>query len=78
MRLQPRDHLSSSTNKQEPLASRREEPKPLSDEESYKIAKQKAVAEYMQNHYKEQMKNLRERKERHAMCVWDHLAEFCW
>lgn len=39
------------------------------DEEASNITKQKAAAakKYIENHYKEQMKNLQERRERYVM-----------
>ncbi|KAK2989470.1 hypothetical protein RJ640_019569, partial [Escallonia rubra] len=65
-KFQPRDRLRSSTKKKESISCDGEEPKPLSAEEASNITKQKVAAakQYIENHYKEQMKNLQERKER--------------
>ncbi|XP_073149735.1 uncharacterized protein [Henckelia pumila] len=64
-KFQPRERLSSSAKK-DSMGSNREEPKPLSDEEASDLTKQKVAAakQYIENHYKEHMKNLQERKER--------------
>ncbi|XP_059660330.1 uncharacterized protein LOC132306782 isoform X2 [Cornus florida] len=66
-KFQQRDRLRSSTKKRDsppPFGS--DESNPLSAEEASTITKQKAAAakQYIENHYKEQMKNLQERKER--------------
>uniref|UniRef100_A0A5B7A2A9 non-specific serine/threonine protein kinase n=2 Tax=Davidia involucrata TaxID=16924 RepID=A0A5B7A2A9_DAVIN len=65
-KFQPRDRLRSSYKKKEPILTGQEESKPLSTEETSNITKQKVAAakQYIENHYKEQMKNLQERKER--------------
>ncbi|CAK9149995.1 unnamed protein product [Ilex paraguariensis] len=65
-KFQPRDRSRSSTRKKESMDSGKEESKPLSAEEASNITKQKVAAakQYIENHYKEQMKNLQERKER--------------
>lgn len=64
-KLQPRDKLRSSTRKKEPCSGGEEDSN--TDEEALSnVTKQKAAAakQYIENHYKEQMKNLQERKER--------------
>lgn len=66
-KLQPRDKLRSSTKKKEPCSGEDGESNPQMDEEALSnITKQKVAAakQYIENHYKEQMKNLQERKER--------------
>ncbi|KAI3449792.1 hypothetical protein Pfo_006457 [Paulownia fortunei] len=65
-RFQPRDRLRSSTKKKESMGSGREEPTPLSTEEASNLTKQRVAAakQYIENHYKEQMRNLQERRER--------------
>lgn len=64
-KLQPRDKLRSSTRKKEPCGGGEDDSN--TDEEALSnVTKQKAAAakQYIENHYKEQMKNLQERKER--------------
>ncbi|XP_048336776.1 uncharacterized protein LOC107425774 isoform X2 [Ziziphus jujuba] len=67
-KLQPRDKLRSSTRKKDPSgAEENDELDPQTDEEALSnITKQKVAAakQYIENHYKEQMKNLQERRER--------------
>lgn len=65
-KFQPRDRLRSSTRKKDSMGSNREDSKPLSADEASNITKQKVAAakQYIENHYKEQMKNLQERRER--------------
>lgn len=66
-KLQPRDKLRSSTKKKEPCSGENGESNPQMDEEALSsVTKQKVAAakQYIENHYKEQMKNLQERKER--------------
>ncbi|KAA8543384.1 hypothetical protein F0562_021121 [Nyssa sinensis] len=68
-KFQPRERLRSSSKKKEPILTGQEESKdskPLSAEEASNITKQKVAAakQYIENHYKEQMKNLQGRKER--------------
>ncbi|BFG42936.1 hypothetical protein CerSpe_292100 [Prunus speciosa] len=67
-KLQPRDKLRSSTRKKEPGGGGEDDSN--TDEEALSnVTKQKAAAakQYIENHYKEQMKNLQERKERRNM-----------
>ncbi|KAM7521725.1 hypothetical protein LguiA_011627 [Lonicera macranthoides] len=63
-KFQPRDRLRSASKKNESTGE--EESGPLSAEEASNVTKQKVAAakQYIENHYKEQMKNLQERKER--------------
>ncbi|XP_024024674.1 serine/threonine-protein kinase tricorner isoform X2 [Morus notabilis] len=66
-KLQPREKLRASTKKKEPCSGDNGESNPQMDEEALSnITKQKVAAakQYIENHYKEQMKNLHERKER--------------
>lgn len=66
-KLQPRDKLRSSTKKKEPCSGENGESNLQMDEEALSsVTKQKVAAakQYIENHYKEQMKNLQERKER--------------
>uniref|UniRef100_A0A7N0U857 non-specific serine/threonine protein kinase n=1 Tax=Kalanchoe fedtschenkoi TaxID=63787 RepID=A0A7N0U857_KALFE len=65
-RLQPRDR----TKKKDAGGDEREGGKPPAHEEApSSVTKQRVAAakQYIENHYKEQMKNLQERKERRAM-----------
>ncbi|KAA8550739.1 hypothetical protein F0562_002423 [Nyssa sinensis] len=68
-KFQPRDRLRSSTKNKEPILTGKEESTPLSAEEASNITKQKAAAakQYIENHYKEQTRNLQERKERRIL-----------
>ncbi|KAK6141651.1 hypothetical protein DH2020_024593 [Rehmannia glutinosa] len=60
-KFQPRDRLRSSTRKKDSMGSGREEPKSLSTEEASTLTKQRVAAakQYIENHYKEQMKIFR-------------------
>ncbi|ERN18795.1 hypothetical protein AMTRI_Chr07g24250 [Amborella trichopoda] len=64
-KFQPRDKLRSSSKKRE-TTNVNEAPKPVSEEAASNVTKQKVAAakQYIENHYKSQMKNLQERKER--------------
>ncbi|KAK6940647.1 Protein kinase domain [Dillenia turbinata] len=64
-KFQPRDKLRNSTKKKEPIEGGQEEAT-SGDEAPSNVTKQKVAAakQYIENHYKEQMKNLQERKER--------------
>ncbi|KAI9080963.1 hypothetical protein K1719_037124 [Acacia pycnantha] len=64
-KLQPRDKMRSSSKKKEDGAGV-DPNQPVDEEALYNTTKQKVAAakQYIENHYKEQMKNLRERKER--------------
>lgn len=68
-KFQPRDKLRPNTKKKEPGGSGREDSSVHSasgDEAPSNVTKQRVAAakQYIENHYKEQMKNLQERKER--------------
>ncbi|KAM7501480.1 hypothetical protein LguiB_000384 [Lonicera macranthoides] len=66
-KFQPRDKFRHSGKHKEPMGgSGREESPSLSAEEASNITKQKVAAakQYIENHYKEQKKNLQERKQR--------------
>ncbi|KAL8146958.1 hypothetical protein AgCh_004617 [Apium graveolens] len=68
-KLQPRDRAKSSAKKKGSAESEEDETKdskPLTEEEASNVTKQRvsAAKQYIENHYKEQMKNLQERKER--------------
>ncbi|XP_022860286.1 serine/threonine-protein kinase tricorner-like [Olea europaea var. sylvestris] len=64
-KFQPQDRLRSSSKKGS-MGSGREDSNPLSSEEASNLTKQRAAAakQFIENHYKTQMKNLQERKER--------------
>ncbi|XP_009336128.2 LOW QUALITY PROTEIN: serine/threonine-protein kinase tricornered [Pyrus x bretschneideri] len=70
-KLQPREKLRSSTRRKEPCAGGDGggEESNMDEEALSNVTKQKAAAakQYIENHYKEQMKNLQERKERRNM-----------
>lgn len=68
-KFQPRDRVRPSPKNKESPSVGREDSKPMSAEEASNITKQKVAAakQYIENHYKEQMKNLHERKERYAV-----------
>lgn len=69
-KFQPRDRLRSSTRKKDSMAgSDTDDPKPLTGEETSNVTKQKVAAakQYIENHYKSQMKNLQERRERRIL-----------
>lgn len=69
-KFQPRDRLRSSTKKKDStMGSGREDPQPMSAEEASNVTKQRVAAakQYIENHYKEQMRNLQERKERYII-----------
>lgn len=66
-KFQPRDRLRTSTKSKENPGTGKEGSTTLSsDEPPSSDTKQKVAAakQYIENHYKEQMKNLQERKER--------------
>ncbi|KAK4748144.1 hypothetical protein SAY87_014730 [Trapa incisa] len=69
-KFQPRDKLRAVSRKKEPGGSGREEGSAHSgDDTPSDVTKQRVAAakQYIENHYKEQMKNLQERKERRNM-----------
>lgn len=68
-RLQPRDKLRTTSSRKKDLGgSGREGPREMEsgDEALSNVTKQRVAAakQYIENHYKEQMKNLQERRER--------------
>ncbi|KAK4732072.1 hypothetical protein R3W88_025060 [Solanum pinnatisectum] len=68
-KFQPRDRLRS-TRKKDLMGSGREDPQPpMSAEEASNVTKQRVAAakQYIENHYKEQMRNLHDRKERRSI-----------
>ncbi|KAF6154751.1 hypothetical protein GIB67_032363 [Kingdonia uniflora] len=70
-KFQPRDKLRASTKKKDSGNSSGHiegSNPPFSDEALSNVTKQKVAAakQYIENHYKEQMKNLHERKERYG------------
>ncbi|XWS31404.1 hypothetical protein CRYUN_Cryun23aG0072700 [Craigia yunnanensis] len=76
LKLQPRDKLRASTRKKEPSSSGEgvgggggNDEANMDEEALSNITKQKVAAakQYIENHYKEQMKNLQERKERRTI-----------
>ena len=68
-KLQPRDRLRGSSKRRENSAGGNEEStEPVDEEELSNITKQKVAAakQYIENHYKEQRRNLQERRERYT------------
>ncbi|XP_031377318.1 serine/threonine-protein kinase tricorner-like [Punica granatum] len=66
-KFQPRDKLRATSRKKDPSGSGREEGSvPSGDDVPSSVTKQRVAAakQYIENHYKEQMKNLQERRER--------------
>ena len=72
-KLQPREKLRGSTKKKETCSNDNSDDSnsQMDDEALSNTTKQKVTAakQYIENHYKEQMKNLQERKERYV-CVY--------
>ncbi|XP_020204788.1 serine/threonine-protein kinase tricorner [Cajanus cajan] len=69
-KFQPRDRLRASTRKKDDTHGGNEVPnEPMDEETLSNITKQKVAAakQYIENHYKEQMKSLQERKERRTI-----------
>lgn len=67
-KFQPRDRLRASTRKKDDFNAGIEVSNAPVDEDSHSsVTKQKVAAakQYIENHYKEQMKSLQERKERY-------------
>nr|XP_043636720.1 serine/threonine-protein kinase tricornered-like [Erigeron canadensis] len=66
-KFQPRDRLRSNTRRKDSMGG--DEDESISEEEASNITKQKVAAakKYIENHYKEQMKNLQERRERRVL-----------
>ena len=71
-KFQPRDKLRASTRKNDDTNGEDEIPNMSMDEATLSnITKQKVAAakQYIENHYKEQMKSLQERKERYVTLI---------
>ncbi|XP_058766651.1 uncharacterized protein LOC131640258 isoform X1 [Vicia villosa] len=69
-KFQPRDRLRASTRKKDDVMGGTEDSDASVDDESLSsVTKQKVAAakQYIENHYKEQMKSLQERKERRTI-----------
>lgn len=68
-KFQPRDRLRSNTRRRDSISDGEDSNNPAMDEEASNITKQKVAAakQYIENHYKEQMKNLQERRERRIL-----------
>lgn len=67
-KFQPRDRLRAPTRKKDDVMGGAEDSDVSVDDESLSnVTKQKVAAakQYIENHYKEQMKSLQERKERY-------------
>lgn len=63
-KFQPKDRLRSNTRRRDSMDGVEDDS--ISEEEASSMTKQKVAAakKYIENHYKEQMKNLQERRER--------------
>ena len=80
LKLQPRDKLRSSTRKKDPSSSGEvgggeeegNNEANMDEEALSNVTKQKVAAakQYIENHYKEQMKNLQERRERYGFLIY--------
>ncbi|GAB2226442.1 hypothetical protein Drorol1_Dr00022250 [Drosera rotundifolia] len=68
-KFQPRDKLRASTKSKEPALVDKEGMESISEEEASNITKQRVAAakQYIEKHYKEQMKSLQERRERRSV-----------
>ncbi|XP_047311462.1 serine/threonine-protein kinase 38-like [Impatiens glandulifera] len=68
-KFQPRDRIRSSSKKKDSSVCEDEDLTTMSAEEASNVTKQKVAAakQYIENHYKEQMKNLQERKDRRVL-----------
>ncbi|KAI7730458.1 hypothetical protein M8C21_000928 [Ambrosia artemisiifolia] len=66
-KFQPRDRLRSNTRRRDSMDGTEDDS--ISEEEASNMTKQKVAAakKYIENHYKEQMKNLQERRERRIL-----------
>lgn len=66
-KFQPRERLRSSSKKKEPSDSGEGSKLPTAEEAPSNATKQKVAAakQYIEKHYKEQMKSLQERRERY-------------
>lgn len=77
-KLRPKEKPKSSPKK-EVRSNGREGLRVTSDEAPSNATKQKveAAKQYIEKHYKEQMKNLNERKERYEVCAFCLIDIFC-
>ncbi|KAI3772972.1 hypothetical protein L6452_04168 [Arctium lappa] len=68
-KFQPRERFRPSTGKRDSTGDGEDSSNSVMDEEASNITKQKVAAakQYIENHYKEQMKNLQERRERRIL-----------
>ena len=68
-KFQPRERFRSPSKKKETTAYGNEVSNPSSAEEASNTAKQRVAAakQYIEKHYKEQMKSLQERRERYGL-----------
>ncbi|KAL9260257.1 Serine/threonine-protein kinase 38-like protein [Drosera capensis] len=68
-KFQPRDKLQASTKNKGPTLVDKEGMESISEEEASNITKQRVAAakQYIEKHYKEQMKSLQERRERRSV-----------
>ncbi|CAH1423958.1 unnamed protein product [Lactuca virosa] len=68
-KFQPRERLRSNTRRRDSISDGEDSNNPTMDEEASNITKQKVAAakQYIENHYKEQMRNLQERRERRIL-----------
>ena len=72
-KLQPRE----KSKKKDSMAGGKDDSAPTSDDDGpSNVTKQRVAAakQYIEKHYKEQMKNLQERKERYDLTPWITLA----
>ncbi|RVX19387.1 hypothetical protein CK203_008772 [Vitis vinifera] len=73
-KFQPRERVRPSARKKEGTGAEKEETNPTAgDETPSNVTKQKVAAakQYIENHYKEQMKSLQERRERYDNTLKD-------
>lgn len=70
-KFQPRDKLKSSHTKKKETENEKDGQKPPVDEAPSTITKQKVAAakQYIENHYKAQMKCLQDRRERYLLLL---------
>ena len=76
-KLQPRDKLRSASKKKDSGMGGKEDWTPIVDEDTPSNITQQRVAaakQYIEKHYKEQTRNLQERRERYAL---DFNESFC-
>nr|GMD18666.1 serine/threonine-protein kinase tricorner-like [Ipomoea batatas] len=68
-KLQPRDNSRTSNQESDSMGGGNEDSKQLSNEEASNVTKQKVAAakQYIENHYKEKMRILQERRERRSL-----------